>query len=945
MSYYRGLRNFISDVRACTTKENEEKRINKELANVRKNFRKSDLDGYNKKKYVWKLLYVHLLGYDVEFGHMEAVNLVTSPKYSEKAVGYVAVSLLLNENDEVLRLIINSIRNDILGRSENAQCLALAAIANVGGVEFAGNLTNEVGKLLTARDCRPVVRKKAALCMLRLFRRLPEVISVEEWGDKLVRLLDDRNTGVVMSVLSLLHGICSESTEGYEECVPRCVRLLTKVVMNRDYAQDYVYANVPCPWMQVKALQLLQLFPTPDDKSTKNRLADVLTRILGDTHPVKNINRNNTMHAILFEAIRLIIELNFDQELLPQAAGLLGRFVSMKDSNMKYLGLEAMSSLAKLPNGNDYIRKHQNTITFLLGDIDISIRRRALDLAYEMCDTSNVSKLVEQLLEHLGKSDHEIREELVAKISILAGQYASDREYVEYVLRLITMAGDFVADSVWHKAVRVVTNDEALHPYSAELALEALKAPRTRENMIKYTAVLLGEFGHTIVHKEGSSALEQCKVLYAKFATASGPARCVLFSALCKLAIVDSDVKDEVLDIATGLKRNVDSDLQQRAVEFCVLAEDMPVEMFKNVYDSLPVYPEIDDASPSPTCGDGDQLEVGDVDEQEDDDDDDDDDDMDDLLGDLTSGPVPSRPSGGGDDTDDLADLMGGLGGGSPPISAAPAPSSGGGDDLSDLLGGGPSVPSAPSGTAPPLDTPAVQKAFATAVRSPKGVLYEDGQIQVGWMEHQPYADRNGVVGFFFGNKSGQPITGLSVNLSPGPHLSVMLQDIDGNIAPGGSTKMGVKVRLEEAFAEAPVATINFVCGGSPVSLGLRVPITMSKFSKGYSVSNAGQFGPLWAQGAATEAQATFTTSRGLERGSLEGLLGSLSCSNMASVDPNPQNIVAGAQTAVASGQQWCLMRLECAPSKTQFRLSARAMSKEYAQAMMSTIQAQLLSV
>ena len=29
--------------------------------------------------------------------------------------GYVAVSLLLNENDEVLRLVINSIRNDILG--------------------------------------------------------------------------------------------------------------------------------------------------------------------------------------------------------------------------------------------------------------------------------------------------------------------------------------------------------------------------------------------------------------------------------------------------------------------------------------------------------------------------------------------------------------------------------------------------------------------------------------------------------------------------------------------------------------------------------------------------------------------------------------------------------------------------------------------------------------
>ena len=48
--------------------------------------RKSDLDAYNKKKYVWKLLYVHLLGYDVEFGHMEAVSLISQPNYSEKSV-------------------------------------------------------------------------------------------------------------------------------------------------------------------------------------------------------------------------------------------------------------------------------------------------------------------------------------------------------------------------------------------------------------------------------------------------------------------------------------------------------------------------------------------------------------------------------------------------------------------------------------------------------------------------------------------------------------------------------------------------------------------------------------------------------------------------------------------------------------------------------------------
>lgn len=69
------------------SKEAEIKRINKELANIRSKF-KGDrtLDGYQKKKYVCKLLFIFLLGHDIDFGHMEAVNLLSSNKYSEKQI-------------------------------------------------------------------------------------------------------------------------------------------------------------------------------------------------------------------------------------------------------------------------------------------------------------------------------------------------------------------------------------------------------------------------------------------------------------------------------------------------------------------------------------------------------------------------------------------------------------------------------------------------------------------------------------------------------------------------------------------------------------------------------------------------------------------------------------------------------------------------------------------
>ena len=35
---------------------------------------------YHKKKYVWKLVYIFVLGYDVDCGHMEAISLMMSAK-------------------------------------------------------------------------------------------------------------------------------------------------------------------------------------------------------------------------------------------------------------------------------------------------------------------------------------------------------------------------------------------------------------------------------------------------------------------------------------------------------------------------------------------------------------------------------------------------------------------------------------------------------------------------------------------------------------------------------------------------------------------------------------------------------------------------------------------------------------------------------------------------
>src|SRR4029077_18352263 len=60
MTSMRGLVQFIADLRNARARELEEKRINKELANIRQKFKEGGLNGYQKKKYVCKLLYVYI---------------------------------------------------------------------------------------------------------------------------------------------------------------------------------------------------------------------------------------------------------------------------------------------------------------------------------------------------------------------------------------------------------------------------------------------------------------------------------------------------------------------------------------------------------------------------------------------------------------------------------------------------------------------------------------------------------------------------------------------------------------------------------------------------------------------------------------------------------------------------------------------------------------------
>ena len=132
------------------------------------------------------------------------------------------MSLLLKAGDSMMNLVINSIRNDLVGSYDDAATsLALVSIANGSGIELMNALHVEVQRVLVSPNATPAVRKKAALCLLRLIRQLPDSIASADFAEHIATLLQDRHLGVLTSTMSLLIGMASKVRGGEERRLER----------------------------------------------------------------------------------------------------------------------------------------------------------------------------------------------------------------------------------------------------------------------------------------------------------------------------------------------------------------------------------------------------------------------------------------------------------------------------------------------------------------------------------------------------------------------------------------------------------------------------------------------------------------------------------------------------------------------------------------------------
>uniref|UniRef100_A0A674BKK6 AP-2 complex subunit alpha n=1 Tax=Salmo trutta TaxID=8032 RepID=A0A674BKK6_SALTR len=832
----RGLAVFISDIRNCKSKEAEIKRINKELANIRSKFKGDKaLDGYSKKKYVCKLLFIFLLGHDIDFGHMEAVNLLSSNKYTEKQIGYLFISVLVNSNSELIRLINNAIKNDLSSRNPTFMCLALHCIANVGSREMAEAFAGEIPRILVAGDTMDSVKQSAALCLLRLYKASPDLVLMGEWTSRVVHLLNDQHMGVVTAAISLITCLSSKNPDEFKTCVSLAVSRLSRVCVcivssaSTDL-QDYTYYFVPAPWLSCKLLRLLQCYPPPEDGAVKGRLVECLETILNKAQEPpksKKVQHSNAKNAILFEGRN-----NFQ-----------------------------ISKWGHWPTkfGNPWC---------------------------------NLCSFLSQVL----------------KVAILAEKYAVDYSwYVDTILNLIRIAGDYVSEEVWYRVIQIVINRDDVQGYAAKTVFEALQAPACHENMVKVGGYILGEFGNLIAGDPRSSPLVQFNLLHSKFHLCSVPTRALLLSAYIKFINLFPETKATIQEVlrSDSQIRNSDVELQQRAVEYLKLSSIASTDVLATVLEEMPPFPERESsilAKLKKKKGPG-AVSV-----------------------ELEDGKERGELNGGGDRGGDAstpspsADLLGlrsaaPVSGAAPSAGsllvdvfseAGPAATSAGVNDDGFLSSAPPTAAS--EDPAPPL--PESDELLNKFVCKNNGVLFENQLLQIGIKSE--YRQNLGRMYLFYGNKTSVQFVSFNTTVScPGELQSHILQ-LEPLVEGGAQVQQVINIECLTDFIDAPLLNIKFRYGGALQNISLKLPVTINKFFQPTEMA-AADFFQRWKQLSQPqqEAQKIFKASHGMDTEVLKAKLLGLGTALLENVDPNPENYVCAGVIQTKAQQVGCLLRLE----------------------------------
>jgi len=791
------LKELIQKVRSCKTQAQERAIISRESAKIRTAF-KDEKSEYRPRNLA-KLLYIHMLGFPSAFGQMECLKLIVSQTYSEKRIGYLGLMLLLDENQEVLMLVTNSLRQDLNHQNQYIVGIALCSLANICSESMARDVAPDIEKLLSSSNA--YIRKKAALCAIRIIRKCPDLI--ERYVPKVKSILTERNHGVLVTGLQLMIEICEmepSNVEQFRKGVPNLVRILKSLVLS-GYAPEYDVGGVTDPFLQVKVIKLLRILGKGDNEAS-DEMADILAQVATNTDSIRNVG-----NAILYETVMTIMEIKAEEGLKVLAINILGRFLVNKDNNLRYV---ALNTLSKVVNKNfSAVQRHRNIIVDCLKDPDISIRRRALDLVYALVNHSNVKALVRELLGYLLVADVELKGDITAKLCMVTQKYAPTKQWhVDTILKVMSLAGKYIPEEVISDVVSLISSNEDIQLYAVQKLFSATKKEPTKTPLVYVGVWSMGEFGDILVSGNQDLQVTEDDILNLFTKIMKHPLTNITtkeysINALAKLSTKFSQSGVSIIKkLLQPFTQSIETELQQRSCEYLSILDNIQINTIKDglLKRMPPLESKSIDEEEEVEAEIEDEEDVPQVDPQQ-----------------ITQN-VPPPKNQNTQSLLDLDDILGGNTNTNTNNNPQQSNNSGGGNILENILGLNTNNPPQQSNNSGGnlldnlFSTPQITPIQSIPQVTPPIVAYDQDGLKIVF-QFAPKENNVVLLNMVSTNSSSTPITNFTILMAVPPYVKLQMAMASGNVIPPNNS----------GTVEQKVKLMNTLQGEKPILVKIKI--------------------------------------------------------------------------------------------------------------------------
>ncbi|KAJ7040260.1 armadillo-type protein [Mycena alexandri] len=328
----RTLQDLIRGLRA--NKKDESKFIAKAVDEIRKEIKSEDME--LKAGAILKLTYLDMLGYDMSWASFHVVEVMSSPRFHLKSVGYLAAVQSFDQETDVLMLTTNLLKKDLTS---------------------------------TPADIAVTLNWTCSYFMIKYPDVLPQGIT------RLKEKLDDPDPGVVGSTVNVLCELARRNPEEYLTLAPQLFHLLTTSTNN---------------WMLIKIIKLFGSL-SPYEPRLVRKLQPPITELISTTPAISLLYE--CVHTCIIGGM---LQGSSGDSLAKMCVSKLAAFIQDADQNLKYIALLALVKI--VPSHPHLVAEYQDTILASVNDQDISIRMRALDLVSPSSLQSIVQQVLSHLV-------------------------------------------------------------------------------------------------------------------------------------------------------------------------------------------------------------------------------------------------------------------------------------------------------------------------------------------------------------------------------------------------------------------------------------------------------------------------------------------------------------------------------------------------------------------